>query len=56
MAEHAPNLIGRDVLCALDAKITMTPRGLALQCTVKGKNKLKPRQLDQWPTGLQQKR
>ncbi len=26
MAEHAPNLIGRDVLCALDAKITMTPR------------------------------
>ncbi len=36
MAEHAPNLIGRDVLCALDAKITMTPRGLALQCPVKG--------------------
>ncbi len=35
MAEHAPNLIGRDVLCALDAKITMTPRGLALQCPVK---------------------
>ncbi len=35
MAEHAPNLIGRDVLCTLDAKITMTPRGLALQCPVK---------------------
>jgi len=35
MAEHVPNLIGRDVLCALDAKITMTPRGLALQCPVK---------------------
>ncbi len=35
MAEHAPNLIGRDVLCALDAKITMTPQGLALQCPVK---------------------
>ncbi len=35
MAEHAPNLIGRDVPCALDAKINMTPRGLALQCPVK---------------------
>ncbi len=35
MAEHAQNLIGRDLLCALDAKITMTPRGLALQCPVK---------------------
>ncbi len=32
MAEHAPNLIGIDVLCTLNAKITMTPRGLALQC------------------------
>ncbi len=35
MEEHAPNLIGRDVLCTLYAKITMTPRGLALQCPVK---------------------
>ncbi len=35
MAEHAPNLIGIDVLCTLNAKITMTPRGLALQCPVK---------------------
>ncbi len=35
MAEHAPNLIGRDVLCTLYAKITMTPWGLALQCPVK---------------------